>query len=206
MKKAKTVKFLLRKLRGRDSHNNVLSLKTDIKSRALVIDGADDLAFALENSGLPKYIELTLKSQIYMLFGGAVFIGYEGANQEFKDVNQEYSESVENIKKLRKEIIKNIELDLNTKSNLNESINQNSLNYSIIENLTKKSAENTNFKLEFLNKINEFFKINKIPRANSLNNLFKELTFLIENQNKNLSNQNNLKHPSLNKFDLPPIL
>nr|BFD31384.1 hypothetical protein GTC16762_10020 [Pigmentibacter ruber] len=200
MKKAKTVKFLLRKIRGKDSHNNVLSLKTDIKSRALVIDGADDLAFALENSGLPKYIELTLKSNIYMLFGGAVFIGYEGANQEFHDVRQEYIDSLDDIKKIRKEIIKNISLELNMKSNLNDSIKDDISNNSSIENLTKLSSENTNFKLKFLNKINEFFKTNRILKASDVNNLIKELALMIEKQNATISSANDNKNLSLTKF------
>ncbi|KAB8029845.1 calcium-binding protein [Fluviispira multicolorata] len=190
-KKAKTIKYAIRALRGKDVHNKVLNLKTQDAGKALVIDGFDDLASALENSGLPKHLELSLKSSIYMIFGGAVFIGYEGANEEFQETKNEYSESIEETKLLRKEIISNMENEIAAKEILLKSIGVTDAALSDNDKIARNIAmENARFKIEFAKEILK--SLNKKKVQTSLNSkIFPKLLELVQNHNKNINNLKN---------------
>ncbi|WP_186647179.1 calcium-binding protein [Fluviispira vulneris] len=182
-KKAKTIKYVIRKLRGKDPHNKVINLKTQDAGKALVIDGFDDLASALENSGLPKHLELSLKSSIYMIFGGAVFIGYEGASEEFQETRSEYAESVEETKTLRKEIIANMENEIAAKEVLLSSLetSDNSLN-SQAKIAREIAMENAKFKIEFAKEILKAINSKKIQTKLDAK-IFTKLLDLVQNHN-----------------------
>ncbi len=68
--------------RFRDLHQ-IQSLGTGNKGAALVIDGGDDLAVSLENSGLPrKLVQIVQAGALYPVFIGLVHKGWSGAKEE----------------------------------------------------------------------------------------------------------------------------
>ncbi|BBH53772.1 calcium-binding protein [Fluviispira sanaruensis] len=182
-KKAKTIKYVIRKLRGKDAHNKVINLKTQDAGKALVIDGFDDLASALENSGLPKHLELSLKSSIYMIFGGAVFIGYEGASEEFQETKNEYTESIEETKALRKEIITNMENEIAAKEVLLSSLDASDQSLSAQGKIAREIAmENAKFKIEFAQEVLKAINTKKIQTKLDAK-IFNKLLDLVQNHN-----------------------
>ena len=93
-----------RLLRGRDVHN-VTSLTKMDTGPVLIIDGGDDLAVSLENSGLPRSLVLAAQStMLYPAFIGVVHFGWNGANEESKENRAAYKELAETQIELQSKI------------------------------------------------------------------------------------------------------
>ncbi|WP_163833606.1 AAA family ATPase [Spartinivicinus ruber] len=112
--------------RGRDVHN-VTSLTKMDTGPVLVIDGGDDLAVSLENSGLPRSLVLAVQSTaLYPAFIGVVHKGWQGASDEYGEAREEYQELIQSQQALKKEIRELVTKELVLKEQLlNSSDNSN---------------------------------------------------------------------------------
>ncbi|WP_338637507.1 calcium-binding protein [Spirobacillus cienkowskii] len=162
-KKAKMLKYILRTVRGKDTRNQVTTFNADDTGKGFVIDGFDDLATALENSGLPKQLELTLKTSIYMLFGGAVWLGYEGANEELHSSLAEHNESVALIKQIREELLTNLQNEISLQENLLSHLERPNAQEADADIQTYRiTSENHRFKIKFVKEILNIINNSKI--------------------------------------------
>lgn len=104
--------------RGRDVHN-VTSLTKMDTGPVLVIDGGDDLAVSLENSGLPRSLVLAVQSTaLYPAFISVVYKGWQGANDEYIETREEYQALIESQQALKKEIHTLVTQELSLKEQL----------------------------------------------------------------------------------------
>jgi len=162
-KKAKMLKYILRTVRGKDTRNQVTTFNADDTGKGFVIDGFDDLATALENSGLPKQLELTLKTSLYMLFGGAVWLGYEGANEELHSSLAEHNESIELIKQIREELLTNLQNEISIQENLLRQLQStNTPEADATIQTYRITSENHRFKIKFVKEILNIINNSKI--------------------------------------------
>lgn len=114
--------------RLRDIHNvNPLGLRE--KGPVMVIDGGDDMAVALEKTGLPrKVVQIVQASILYPVFIGLVHKGWEGAREE----RLESLEAIQQNPRLK---------DL--KNTLHQLLQQEVISQQSVTNILQKSLDET---------------------------------------------------------------
>lgn len=118
--RAKHLAWLFRKLRGRNGHN-VSPITNGDSGPVLVIDGGDDLAVSLENSGLPRKLVQTVQTLgLYPGFIAVVHKGWLGALEERNDASEEFSKLKNTINDLKEELTATLKAELINKE---QSIN-----------------------------------------------------------------------------------
>ncbi|MDE1462997.1 hypothetical protein [Spartinivicinus poritis] len=116
--RSKHLAWLFRKLRGRNGHN-VSPIASGESGPVLVIDGGDDLAVSLENSGLPRKIVQTVQALgLYPGFIAVVHKGWLGALEERNEAADEFVELKENINELKEELTNTLKAELLAKEQL----------------------------------------------------------------------------------------
>ncbi|MCX4028169.1 hypothetical protein H0A36_09030 [Endozoicomonas sp. SM1973] len=110
--RAKHLTWLFRKLRGRNGHN-VSPIASGESGPVLVIDGGDDLAVSLENSGLPRKLVQTVQALgLYPGFIAVVHKGWLGALEERNEASEAFAELKDNISELKEELTKTLQTEL----------------------------------------------------------------------------------------------
>ena len=129
-----------RLLRGRDVHN-VTSLTKMDTGPVLIIDGGDDLAVSLENSGLPRSLVLAAQStMLYPAFIGVVHFGWNGANEESKESRTAYKELAETQIELQSKINQSVFNSTTREMALKDALN-NALNKALSNPQEKESPK-----------------------------------------------------------------
>ena len=121
LKTAKHVNRIIRTLgRGR-SKGNVTSVVSGGDGPVLVIDGGDDLAVSLENSGLPKKLVYAVQaSALYPGFIAVVHKGWLGALEERNEKSEEFDELKQTIDSLQDELKNTLKAELTAHNQITE--------------------------------------------------------------------------------------
>lgn len=97
----------------------------DILKMTLIIDGADDMAVALNNSGLPQSLSFSLQSLIiYPLFLSVVNLGYAGGDCGTQEAFEELEEQREESRQLREALVASLTREFQFKSFLIQAMKQ----------------------------------------------------------------------------------
>ncbi|MBU2895249.1 hypothetical protein [Vibrio hepatarius] len=163
--RAKHMVAMERMIRGRDVHN-VTSFTPNESGPVLVIDGGDDLAVSLENSGLPRSLVLAAQSTLlYPVFAGVVFTGWKGAKEESDETREAYSDLKAEQNTLREDIggavMKALSDELVLKEQLINAIDKNQ-----IENIQSALLEQLKFKANVLESVQPILKSGKQADGN----------------------------------------
>lgn len=131
-------------IRGRDIHNVTSITKMDT-GPVLVIDGGDDLAVSLENSGLPRSLVLAVQSTaLYPAFIGVVHKGWQGANDEYSEAREEYQELLESQQALKNEVRSLVTQELAIKEQLLNSTDNDDIQQQLLNLLNQHNGFKTN--------------------------------------------------------------
>ena len=158
--RAKHMVAMERMIRGRDV-NNVTSFTPNQSGPVLVIDGGDDLAVSLENSGLPRSLVLAAQSTLlYPAFAGVVFTGWKGAKEESDETREAFSELKAEQKSLREDIGGVVMKALSDELVLKEKL-INATDDEQIQNLQSALLEQLKFKANVLESVKPILQSGK---------------------------------------------
>lgn len=139
-RRSKHLAWLFRKLRGRNGHT-VHSLSNTESGPVVVIDGGDDLAVSLENSGLPKkLVQAVQATGLYPGFIAVVHKGWLGAMEERNEASEALNELKSKLTELQEELITTLKTELEWKHQLIESPTLSTDQELIIRHLQFKKA------------------------------------------------------------------
>ncbi|MBU2712782.1 calcium-binding protein [Zooshikella harenae] len=139
-RRSKHLAWLFRKLRGRNGHT-LHSLGNTESGPVVVIDGGDDLAVSLENSGLPrKLVQAVQATGLYPGFIAVVHKGWLGAMEERNEASETLSELKNKLTELQEELISTLKTELEWKHQLIENQHLSTDQELIIKHLQFKKA------------------------------------------------------------------
>lgn len=175
--------------RFRDIHNvNALGLRE--KGPVMVIDGGDDMAVALEKTGLPrKVVQIVQASVLYPVFIGLVHKGWEGAREERLE-SLEAIQQTPKLKDLKSTLQQLLQQEVISQQNVTKIL-QKSLDGTLSSKDQQAFEDHLAFQHETLKTIEEFLESTTKPshpsKHSSIDDALQTLLANVKEQNTRFS-------------------